>query len=206
MNLDNKTFFKFGGLLAVIIILSLGCSHTVHVAPNPPLQTSAEKIPLDVGLYISEEFKNYQVSESKLGDKWNYPNLGAASASQFTLCLGQSFRSVQLVERLPPFPSEKEITVHAVIEPTIGKFEFDIPVTKFQVYRSRIRYIIKVYDIGGNIILEDVVEGIGDIQGHAGFDFTENPSKSASKAVEDGVQKVVEEIVDLEKIRRIQKE
>ncbi|MGD9181979.1 MAG: DUF1566 domain-containing protein, partial [Desulfobacterales bacterium] len=199
----SRIFFIFAGLLAAVSAVFTGCAHTIPVVPHPPLHTGADKIPLDIGLYVSDELTNYQVSEYKMGDQWNYTNLGTASASQFKLYLDHYFLSVELVDRLPPFPDEKKITVHAVLEPRIEQFDFDIPFTKFQVYPARIRYLIKVYDINGNIILKEEVEGIGDTQGQAGFDFSENPSKSASKAVEDGVKKAVEEIAKSDKIRRL---
>jgi len=203
-----KTFQRNSILIALFLLaiaLSSGCAHTVLVAPNPPAQITAGRSALDVGLYISEELKNYQVSEKKWGDKWNYPNLGQASATQFLLALGMTFHSVEFVDSKPPFSSGKDITVHAVVEPTIEKFVFDIPLTKFQVYPARVHYKIIVYDVAGNIILEEAVEGIGDTKGHAGFDFAENPSSSASKAVEDGVQKAMKVIVNSKKIQKLKK-
>ncbi len=193
-------------LLVVGVALSSGCSHKVLVAPKPPEQIITEKSPLNVGLYISEKFKNHQVSEYKMGDKWNYTNLGQASATQFQLSLEKTFHTVEIVDSKPPFPNGKDITVHAVVEPSIDKFDFDIPFTKFQVYPARLHYKIIVYDIAGNIILEKTVEGIGDTKGHPGFDFAENPSASASKAVEDGVEKGIKAIVNSEKIQRLKNE
>ena len=199
----NRKFFMFAGILVIVFTILTACAHTIPVVPNPPLYPLVDKIPLEVGLYVSEELKNFQVSEYKMGDQWNYINIGAASASQFKLCLDQRFLSAELVDRIPPFPAQKEMTIHAIIEPVIDRFDFDIPLTKFQVYPARIRYIIKVYDVAGNIILKDEVEGIGDTQGQGGFDFSENPSKSASKAVEDGVQKAVEKIAGSHEIMRL---
>ena len=201
-----KTFQRNAVLITLfllVIAFSFGCSHNVMVAPERPMQITTEKYPLDVGLYISEELKNYQVSESKWGDKWNYTNLGQASATQFQLALGNTFHSVELVDSKPPFPSGKDIIIHAVVEPEIEKFDFDIPFTKFQVYPARVHYKVIVYDINGNIIMEETVEGIGDTKGHAGFDFTENPSASASKAVEVGVQEAIKRIVNEKKIQEL---
>ncbi len=179
-----------------VMVLFTGCSHKIVVAPNPPGQIATEKSPLDIGLYISESFNNYQVSENKSGDIWNYTNLGKASATQFHLALSTAFHSVEIVDSKPPFQTGKDITVHAVVEPAIDKFSFDIPFTKFQIYPARIHYKIIVYDIDGNIIMEETVEGIGDTRGHPGFDFADNPSSSASKAVEDGVKKAIEIILN----------
>ena len=193
----------FAGLLAAVFAVFTGCAHTVPVRTNPPLPTIDDKIPLNMGLYVSEELRNYKVSEYKMGDQWNYTNLGMASASQFKLYLNQRFFSVEVVNQKPPFLDENKTNLHAVLEPLIDQFDFDIPFTKFQVYPAKIRYMIKVYDVKGNIILKEEVEGIGDTQGHPGYDFTTNPSKSASKAVEDGVQKAVEKMVSSDKLMRL---
>lgn len=195
MKISKRCIILIGLLLFAAAVFS-GCSHKVLVAPEPPRKMTPVIIPLDVGLYITEDFKNFKVSEKKWGDTWNYPNLGQASAAQFQLALSKTFQTVKLVDGKPPFPSEKSITVHAVVEPAIERFDFDIPFTKFQVYPARINYRITAYGGNGNIILKETVEGIGDTKGHAGFDFSENPSTSASKAVQDGVQKAMKVILN----------
>lgn len=201
--INRSTLTIFLG--AVLVVIFLGCSHNVVVAPARPDKIRTEKLPIDVGLYISESFKNYKVSKYKMGDKWNYMNLGQASATQFQLALGLAFNSVELVKSKPPIPSGKGITVHAIVEPAIDRFDFDIPLTKFQVYPAQIYYTITVYDTDGNVIMKKTVEGIGDTKGRPGFDFTENPSVSASKAVEDGVKKAVELIITDPVVRKLKK-
>jgi hypothetical protein len=200
-----KPLVLIGLLVSFTLILSAGCSHIVLVAPKLPEKVVTEKIPLDVGLYITNEFKNYKVSESRKGDTWNYTNLGEASTAQFRLGLSQIFRTVELINEKPPFSKPKDIILHAVIEPAIDKFDFNIPLTKFQVYPSRIHYKITVYDMSGKVIFTKSVEGIGDTKGSPGFDFAENPSKAASKAVEDGANKALESILASEEIKALLK-
>jgi len=201
-NFSKKLMMLFLGL--VISSILLGCAHTVPVVPRPPEKVYVEKIPLDAGLYLTEEFKKYKVSEYRKGDKWNYTNLGESSATMFQIGLSQIFRSVEPVDKRPPFPEPKPVNIQVVVEPVIEKFEFNIPITKFQTYPARIRYHITIFDMGGNKICERSVEGIGDIKGQPGFDFTENPSKAASRAVEDGVNKSLEAILGAEELKKIQ--
>lgn len=194
-------------VLAVLgLALSVGCAHSVVVAPRPPEKALADKVPLDVGLYLTTAFKAHSVSEFKMGDKWNYPNLGQASATQFTLGLGQIFRTVEVVDEKPPFTKPKSRTFHAVVEPAIEKFDFDIPFTKFQVYPARVSYKITVYDMSGKVLLTRTVEGIGDTKGSPGFDFAENPSKSASKAVEEGANRALDALLAADEIRALLKQ
>src|SRR5262249_29538615 len=149
-----------GTLLVIALVLSVGCAHGVVVAPKPPEKAVAEKVPADVGLYLSKEVRSYRISEVKKGDKWNYDNLGEASASQLRLGLSRIFRTVELVDERPPFTKPQLRTFHVVIEPAIEKFDFDIPFTKFQVYPAKIIYKVTVYDIGGTVVLTKTVEGI----------------------------------------------
>ena len=201
-NFRKKFMMVF--LWLIISSILFGCAHTVAVAPRAPEKVYAEKIPLNAGLYLSDDFKKYKVSEYRKGDKWNFTNLWESSVTQFRLGLSQIFRSVELVDKMPPFPEPKPINIQVVVEPAIEKYEFDIPITKFQIYPARIRYRIVVFDMDGSKICEKSVEGIGDVKGQAGFDFTENPSKAASRAVEDGVSKALDAILGAEELKKLQ--
>jgi hypothetical protein len=193
-------------IVGAAVVLSVGCAHSIVVAPKPPEKTGAETMPLDVGLYLSSEFKSYKVSEFRKGDKWNYDNLGEVSAAQFRLGLGQIFRKVELVDERPPFKNDSARVLHAVIEPAIDKFDFEIPITKFQVYPARIHYKVTVYDLAGKVLFIRTVEGVGDFKGSPGFDFTENPSKAASKAVEDGAGKAFDALMSSDEVKALLKQ
>jgi hypothetical protein len=196
-----------GFLAGFTLIFSVGCAHTVDVVPGLPSENilSAKKIPLDVGLYITDKFKNYKVPEFRQLIEWNYTNLGEASSAQFRLGLSQIFRTVELVDEKPPFSKPRAAILYAVIEPTIDKFDFDIPPIAFLVYPARILYKITVYDMSGKVLFTKSALGIGDTQGKGSFDPTEFPSKSASKAVEDGVNEALETILASEEIKTILK-
>lgn len=194
------------GIFFLFIILGffvVGCSHNVVVAPKSPEMAAANKMPIDLGLYLSEDFKNYEISESRKGDKWNFTNLGQASAAQFQLGLTQIFRKVIVVSSRPPL-SSAEGPVGLVIEPQIDRFDFEIPMTKFQVYPAKINYRVVAYDSDGRILFTELAEGVGDTQGSPGFDFAENPSKAATKAVEEGVRNALEALVAAEELKSLQ--
>jgi hypothetical protein len=193
-------------VVTIGLFLSVGGAHTIVVAPKPPERVATEKIPIDVGLHLTDELKNYRVSGFRMGDKWNYENLGRASTTQFTVGLGQVFRTVEIVDARPPFAKPKPRTFHAVIEPAIDRFEFDIPLTKLQVFPARIQYRITVYDLSGKLLFARSVEGIGDTKGGAdGHDLSVNPVKSAAKAIEDGARKALELLSTSEEIKGLLK-
>lgn len=194
-----------GLLFGLMLLFGVGC-HNIRVSPKNPEKPGVEKIPLDVGLYISDQFKNYKVSENRWGDQWNYTNLGEAGAAQFKLGLGLIFRTVEIVDEKPPFSKPKTVTLHAVIEPMIYKFIFDIPITKFQVYPAMIGYKITFYGMDGKVLFTKMVDGIGDTRGHPGFSFSENPTIAATKAVEDGINKALDAILASEEVKALVKE
>src|SRR5262249_36192337 len=115
------------------------------------------------------------------------------------------FRTVEVVDERPPFGKPPSRTFHAVVEPAIEKFDFDIPFTKFQVYPARIYYKVTVYDMSGRAVLTKTIEGIGDVKGSPGFDFSANPSKSASKAIEDAASKLLDALFASDEIKALLK-
>ena len=190
--------------VTLLIVFYTGCSHTIIAAPRPPEKRIEEKIPIHIGLYISKEFKNYKVSQPRLGDMWNYTNLGEVSSVQFKLGLERIFHVVEMVDEKPPFTKPRKTILYAVVEPTIDMFYFNIPPIDVQMYPARIYYHITVYDMNGRILLTQSIEGIGDTKGNQSFSFTKNPSTSASKAVEDGVNKAIEAILTMQEIKAMQ--
>ena len=182
-------------IVVLLVIFSMGCTHTIIVVPKNPQEAVEEKLPIDIGLYISDEFRNYRISQPRLGDTWNYTNLGEVSSVQFRLGLERIFRIVEMVEEKPPFTKPRKTVLCAAVEPTIDMFYFDIPPMNVQIYPARIYYSITVYDMKGRVKLTKCIEGIGDTRGTQGFSFTRNPSISASRAIEDGVNKALDAIL-----------
>lgn len=189
-----KNLFKSWRLAFATAVLALlsACSHTVLVAPGSNAIAPGNKIPLDVGLVLTEELRRYQHSESKMGDTWVYQNLGQASADHFRNYLEARFTKVTVLNAMPAPAATAPYS--ALIEPKISGFTFDIPITKFQVYPATVRYSVSVYSPGRQVIYKKDLSGVGDTAGSPGFDFAANPSKSASKAVEEGVRAAVEDL------------
>jgi hypothetical protein len=177
-------------LVSAVLVFLSGCSHLVPVTPSSSGLSSANKLPQEVGLILSDDLKKFQVNETKSGDTWNYANLGQASADHFRTYLESRFRKVTVVTADSGSWANQGLA--AVFDPRISGFTFDIPITKFQVYPATIRYSVTVYAPGKQVVYKGNVSGVGDTAGSPGFDFSANPSKSASKAVEEGVRLSVE--------------
>lgn len=189
-------------LMVVMLLVSSGCAHQILVSPNPATSTATgEKLPLNIGLYMSEAFRNYQMSESRMGDSWQYTNLGQASAQQIRAGLEQRFQSVTVLQSRA-FPQVNPQVV-AVVEPEIQSFTFDIPITKFQIYPATIRFKVSLIGAGGEVIYSNTTSGVGDTSGSPGFDFAANPARSATKAVEVGINDLLNEMAKSPAIQKL---
>jgi hypothetical protein len=190
-------------LSAAALVLTLcGCSHIVPVVPAPVAISTTDKIAVEVGLILSDDLKRFQVNESRLGDTWSYPNLGQASAEHFRRYLESRFEKVTVIAAADSAPWLSE-GLAAVFDPRITGFTFDIPFTKFHVYPARIRYSISVYGPARQLLYRNEIDGVGDTVGSPGFDFAANPSKAASKAVDEGVRLSVEDSLAAPAVRSI---
>jgi hypothetical protein len=181
------------GAAALLLLLATGCAHVVNVVPSPAAIAPAEKVQADVALVLSDELKRYQHSESRMGDTWNYNNLGQASAEHFRNGLESRFRKVTVVNARPSGAAAAPYAM--VVEPRIVGFTFDIPMLKFQVYPASIRYSVAAFAPNGAEVYRKDTSGVGDLAGSPGFDFAANPSKSASRAVEEGVRLSLDELL-----------
>ena len=194
---------KFGRLLITgLLFIAAGCAHQIVVSPSQGAATSAgAKLPIDIGLYMSDAFRTYQHSEGKLGDTWNYTNLGQASANQFRYGLEKRFRSVALLQSKTVNLANSALTV--IVEPEIASFSFDIPITKFQIYPATVRYKVSAVGVNGDVLYSNTVNGVGDTSGSPGFDFSANPARSATKAVEVGVNAALDDLVNSAAIKKM---
>lgn len=182
--------------VSLALVLMTGCSHMIPAVPNASAIASAPKIQADVGLILSDDLKRFSVTETRMGDTWNYSNLGQASADHFRAYLESRFRKVTLVPESSTPETWSAQGFAAVIDPRIQGFTFDIPLLKMQVYPATIRYSVSVYaPRSRQPVYKANVSGVGDTAGSPGFDFSANPSKSASRAVEEGVKGSVEDIL-----------
>jgi len=179
------------GIAGIAIGFLAGCAHQVPATPcQAAIKVPAHKAPLAVGVYFSDAFLGFQHSESKWGDGWNFTNLGQASASQFRDALEKNYVTVVKLNGKPSKVESDAKALDFMVAPEIQGYSFDIPLIKFQVYPATITYKINVYQ-GDTLSAVPIVNGVGDTAGSPGFDFSTNPSNSASKAIEDGVNKAM---------------
>ncbi len=198
-------------LLLVVSLILWGCGGPslnvrVTVAPKLSEKTYPDRMPINVGLYVTEEFKNYRVTDSEktLGTTYDFWNLGMESAGMFEAGLSQIFQKVVVIDEKPPFSRAKPIPLAVVVEPAIERFEFKVPPLVFQTWSTKIYYKVVVYDLRGKILWQTSVTGTGNTPGSYTRTLEElgvNPSRPATQAVIDGTDKLIEAVLASEEIK-----
>jgi hypothetical protein len=193
--------------VAISALALVGCTHEVMVTPNSAaVAANGSRVPITIGLY-GAGIQTHVVSESKMGDTWEYNNLGAASFEMFRHALESRFQKVTILTGKPAAGGATVggAAVVATLEPKISNFTFDIPFTKMQVYPATIQYTITLLGSDGKVLYATTVDGVGDTEGSVGFDFAANPAQSATKAVELGVKKAVDALANSPAVQALAK-
>jgi hypothetical protein len=125
--------------------MAAGC-HTVSVGPSFPSSPIPEKVPLRVGLYISDALAKFEASRPI---DPRVSNVGQASATAFRWALEAVFQTVETVTERPPLSHATSLPLHLVVEPAIEAFDVEFP---FLEYRASITYHLTVRDMTGMVL------------------------------------------------------
>jgi hypothetical protein len=196
--------------LAFLLPGCLGPGMNVRVTVTPTLieKTYPDKIPANIGLYLTGAFKNYRYTDSTktLGTTYDFWNLGSESAGMFEVGLSRIFEKVVVVDQKPPFTKVQPLPLRAVVEPKIEGVDFKVPVIVVQPWSTKIPYKILVYNPEGKVVWQKSITGIGEVPGTYTSTLEElgtNPAKPATAAIIDGTDKLIEAILGSEEMRRL---
>jgi len=191
--------------IAIVLWTLWGCGGPslnvrVTAAPMPPEREFPDKLPYALGLYLTDEFRNYRVTDSSktLGTTYDFWNLGMESAGMLEAGLARVFQKLVLLEEKPPFSGTPAVPVAAVVEPAFEGFEFSVPALVFQTWSTKVSYRVRVYDPQGRVVWEHSATGVGNTPGSYTRTLEElgsNPSRSASQAIANGTDRVIEAIL-----------
>ena len=143
-----------------------GCASNVTMkSPTIPAPL-IEKIPVNIGLRMPDDFQHYVHQESVYGkEEWSI-DMGRSNAAFFTQLFNYMFKSVAV---LGADDDPKTMDIDALIEPSIDAFEFSTPsqssTDSFAVW---IRYRLKVYDHNGTLVSNWPVAAYGKSQASGG--------------------------------------
>ena len=190
----------------------LGPSMNVRVTVTPTLidKTYPDRMPVNIGLYVSEEFRNYRYTDSTktLGTTYDFWNVGSESSGMFETGLSQIFQKVVAVDQKPPFSKAQPVPLRAVVEPKIEGLAFKVPAVVVQNWSTKIQYKIVVYNLEGKVIWQKAITGVGEVPGSYTRTMEElgtNPAKPATAAIIDATDKLIEAILASEEMKGLAK-
>lgn len=135
--------------VAVAALLLSACGQTLVVPSDLP-EPLIEPLPIDVALYLSDDFASYHHRENVAGEaKWDI-DIGKANVALFESVSRRLFRSAT---RVPIRPTGSSAAAFgAIIEPSVAAFEFSLPSqSATEQYSVWIRYTVKIFGASGEL-------------------------------------------------------
>ncbi|WP_333872823.1 tetratricopeptide repeat protein [Methylobacter sp.] len=160
MLLNSNPFYIF----LIVAIATSGCAYNFPVVVDPvkdmhQSQLVRKKMPIKVGMYLSEDLKQYIYKQQKMGTTFQM-RVGEYLLP-IAMTMGSTmFDDVIVVNSLPPYSDSYRPDVEAVIRPEI-LFYYGDAVGAFSGYiKAKTKLRITAYDLGGNVLWQD--EAIGE--------------------------------------------
>jgi hypothetical protein len=194
-----RRVLRLGALaLGAAVILIAGCTHAIPLKATMGEPAGVAKVPARVGVYYSSDFRNYQHSGSRAGDRWDFP-LGQASVTLFNQTFPMLFAGTESVPNLPPLSGGSQLA--AVIEPKIEAFDFTLPFLKTGTYTAEITYRFTLYSPKGDPVASWTVKGSGAQKGQAGFEFARWPGEAADLAMRDAATRFLNGFAEVPEVQ-----
>ncbi|MBO6701043.1 MAG: hypothetical protein JJ921_01800 [Pseudomonadales bacterium] len=177
-----------------MILVVPACTTNVVVEGTVP-SPLVVKIPARVGVYYSEDFRNFRYQEAiRDAGTWNI-DLGAQNLSFFRNLTSALFTSVQEV-REPPLTTEEMRDLDGIMIPYIEKYGFLTPsISGLKFYSASIEYRIVLYNKTGKKIGDWNIVGYGKSEGGM-FTGDEAINEATVLAIRDGGARIAIELID----------
>ena len=175
-------------------MLLSSCTTSVVVEGSVPTPL-VYKIPARVGVFYSDEFRNYRYQE-QINEAGTYDiDLGSQNLTFFSNLLSSLFLDVEEI-REPPLTPEEMTHLDGVIIPRIEKYGFLTPsISGLKFYSASIEYRIALYDKAGKKIGDWNIIGYGKSEG--GMFLADDAINEATVlAIRDGGARIAIELID----------
>nr|WP_100169352.1 hypothetical protein [Microbulbifer agarilyticus] len=151
-----RTMGRLTAVLAAVLLTA--CAHTVSVDGQFPTPVGNQH-PLTVGVYLSDDFRQFTYSENRDDrDEWNI-NTGRAQKNLFETVLGSMFRETI---SLAQYPSDLPQGLDLVIVPEVRELQFTMPrETRVNIFEVWIKYDMHAYNQRGDSVAEWVITAYG---------------------------------------------
>lgn len=150
------------GIKKIIYILLLlltlaACNESLQMTVKSDVPVPlAKQYPLSVGIYFTDEFRNFVYKENSFDrPDWSIET-GQSQVQLFRQVLPSLFQSIQEVD------SVKAASVTAIFKPEVEEVQFALPKeTKTELYEVWVKYRIQLFDNAGMIIADWPFIGYG---------------------------------------------
>ncbi|GKT09129.1 hypothetical protein [Desulforhabdus sp. TSK] len=143
-------------IMLALVLSQSGCVHNVplNVAPaTRELFPNTEKIHAKVGVYFSDDLRNYVCKQNKMGMVFQM-EVGKYMVPIAMQMISSLFDEAVEVNSLPPYMGNYQPDVEAVIEPEILYAYGNAIGTLSGEVEAKVRFRIKGYDLSGNVVWE----------------------------------------------------
>ncbi len=154
--MSGKAFNLF---LCGLMVFVAGCSKTLNLQVESEVPTPlASRLPLALGVYYNDNFLNYVFTEkSEVREDWTIDNR-ASRVTLFNEILPTMFNSVNNIDS----PTTTQGNIDIILEPEVLDMQVALPEeTHTDMFEAWIKYGIKIYNPGGNLLTEWQLTGYG---------------------------------------------
>ena len=190
----ESCFWKRAVLALGSIMLLQSCTASVVVEGSVPTPL-VTKIPARIGVYYSDEFRNYRHEESmRDAGSWNI-DLGRQNITFFRNLLDSLFEGVVEIDE-PPVSAQSMLDLDGILIPEVEKYGFLTPsISGLKFYSASIEYRIVMFDKSGDKIGDWNIVGYGKSEGGM-FSADDAINESTVLAIRDGGARIAIELID----------
>lgn len=178
--------------LGVLLMTLCACTTPVHVDNAFP-RPVVESLPIDVGVYYDESFRQYTHEKEADANSlaWNI-DIGAAHVRLFDQLFRPVFENLIQVDSLQSDSTERPVSV--IIKPSIDEYTLQTPSdTSTEFYAVEIRYHLAFYTPSGDFIRRWSYYGRGSSRSEL-FGSDESVQKATVAAMRDAAAWLIIEL------------
>jgi len=160
MTMGGASKRYLAGAVYTVLLCVAGCNSSLKMEAVTEVPTPlVPKLPLHMGIYYNDAFRNYTYEEdSEERPNWSI-NSGASQVQLFDTILEPMFNKVRQVH---DWPATADADLDAVLVPEVNEMQFALPKeTGGDLFEVWIKYIIHLYGADGGLIAEWPVTGYG---------------------------------------------
>jgi hypothetical protein len=154
------------GLVAIAVLLLIGCGNTVQVKGNFPVPVM-NKLPYTIAVYYDPEFRNHEFFDeatTREDTDW-LVRTGEAQVDMYNSLLPGMFQRVVMLNEQPRWDRVETVekkAVDAVLVPHVSELQYSIPShTKINVFEIWMRYRYELYSPEGELLADWTMTSYG---------------------------------------------